>query len=387
MKIAIMTQPLGHNYGGILQNYALKKVLEQFGSTVLTVNRRPKARSKKFKVRSHLSSLKNKTFNKLNGNYYHKLTKGDLEFIYSENLSFINQYINLSDEIQSTKDLKNYFDKDNFDAVIVGSDQTWRPRYSPCITNYFLDFLVDNKSINKVAYACSFGTSNWEFSEAQYKQCKKLISNFNAISVRESSGIDICRKFFKTEAQLVLDPTLLLEKQDYIDLIESKLGDVSSLNRGLFNYILDDTKEKNELVERLALHLNTDSFRTQPHKKLPVIGKKNLVDYRYPSIEEWLSSFYTADYIVTDSFHGTVLSIIFEKPFLVMVNKDRGAARFESFLNLLGLQNRMFHSISNIDVTILEEEIDYGTIKSKLEPLKLLSFSFLDSALDLSGQN
>ena len=70
-----------------------------------------------------------------------------------------------------------------------------------------------------------------------------------------------------------------------------------------------------------------------------------------------------------------------------MVNKDRGAARFESFLNLLGLQNRMFHSISNIDVTILEEEIDYGTIKSKLEPLKLLSFSFLDSALDLSGQN
>lgn len=375
MKIAIMTQPLGHNYGGILQNYALMRVLEQRGASITTINRVAAGQPK---YRKALSFIKNQTYNRIRGCYYYVPSPHNLEYIYSENHSFIKKYLNLSEEIENTKELKTYFFNEDFDAVIVGSDQTWRPKYSPCITNYFLDFLSDNKQIKKIAYASSFGTSEWEFDEEQTKQCKELITKFDAISVRESAGIQLCRKYLGTEAQLVLDPTLLLEKQDYIDLIKNKSGSLESPTQGVFNYILDDNEAKVEVVNQVANYLDTRSFRKQPNKKLPITNKKDLLDYKYPAIEDWLNSFYTADFVVTDSFHGTVLSIIFEKPFITIVNKDRGTARFESLLSLLGLEDRMFYDVSAINMSIMNNHIDYPAIKQKLALLKKLSFNFLN---------
>lgn len=379
MKIAIMTQPLGHNYGGILQNYALTRVLEQKGANVTTINRVRTSRPKHLKA---LSFVKNQTYNRVKGYYYYAPSANDLKFIYAENHNFIDKYLNLSHKIDNSKQLKTYFLNEDFDAVIVGSDQTWRPKYSPCLTNYFLDFLSDNSQIKKFAYASSFGTSEWEFDEKQTKQCKELIAKFDAISVRESAGIQLCRKHLGTEAQLVLDPTLLLEKQDYIDLIINKLGSLESPTQGVFNYILDDNEAKVEVVNQVANYLDTRSFRKQPNKKLPVTNKKDLLDCKYPAIEDWLNSFYTADFVVTDSFHGTVLSIIFDKPFITIVNKDRGAARFESLLSLLGLENRMFYDVSDINMSIMDTHIDYPSIKQKLAPLQKLSLNFLDSLFE-----
>lgn len=379
MKIAIMTQPLGHNYGGILQNYALTRVLEQKGANITTINRIRASRPKHLKA---LSFVKNQTYNRVKGYYYYAASANDLKFIYAENYNFIDNYLNLSQKIDNSKELKAYFLDEDFDAVIVGSDQTWRPKYSPCITNYFLDFLSDNSQIQKFAYASSFGTSEWEFDEKQTKQCKELIAKFDAISVRESAGIQLCRKYLGTEAQLVLDPTLLLEKQDYIDLIKNKLGSLKSPTQEVFNYILDDNEAKVEVVNQVANYLDTRSFRKQPNKKLPIKNKKNLLDYKYPAIEDWLNSFYTADFVVTDSFHGTVLSIIFEKPFITIVNKDRGAARFESLLSLLGLEDRMFYDVSDINMSITDAHIDYPSIKQKLAPLQKLSLNFIDSIFE-----
>ena len=195
-----MTQPLGHNYGGILQNYALTRVLEQKGGNVTTIDRVRTSQPKHLKA---LSFVKNQTYNRVKGYYYYAPSANDLKFIYAENYNFIDNYLNLSQKIDNSKELKNYFINENFDAAIVGSDQTWRPKYSPCITNYFLDFLSDNSQIQKFAYASSFGTSEWEFDEKQTKQCKELIAKFDAISVRESAGIQLCRKYLGTEAQLV----------------------------------------------------------------------------------------------------------------------------------------------------------------------------------------
>ena len=379
MKNAIMTQPLGHNYGGILQNYALTRVLEQKGANVTTIDRVRASRPKHLKA---LSFIKNQTYNRVKGCYYYLPSANYLKFIYAENHDFIDKYLSLSQEIDNSKELKAYFLNEDFDTVIVGSDQTWRPKYSPCITNYFLDFLSDNSKVKKFAYASSFGTSEWEFDEKQTKQCKKLIAKFDAISVRENAGIQLCRKYLGTEAQLVLDPTLLLEKQDYIDLIKNKLGSLESPTQGVFNYILDDNEAKVEVVNQVSNYLDISSFRKQPNKKLPITNKKDLLDYKYPAIEEWLNSFYTADFVITDSFHGTVLSIVFEKPFITIVNKDRGSARFESLLSLLGLEDRMFYDVANIDMSIVEDSIDYNAIKLKLEPLQKLSFNFLDSIFE-----
>ena len=108
----------------------------------------------------------------------------------------------------------------------------------------------------------------------------------------------------------------------------------------------------------------------------------DLLDYRYPSIEEWLSSFNDADFIVTDSFHGTVLSIIFEKPFITIINKERGASRFESFLSLLGLSHRMIDNLSDFDESLLVNDIDYNSIKHKIEDLREVSIGFLKTNLN-----
>lgn len=379
MKIAIMTQPLGHNYGGILQNYALTKILEDINVEVTTINR---LYPKRPLYRIILSNVKNRIFNRLTNNYHYVLTKKDKISIYKENLDFIDRYLNLSEPIYETKSLKKYFAKNKFNAVIVGSDQTWRPKYSPCISNYFLDFLKKNKRIRKVAFASSFGTGEWEFTAEQTKSFSKLAKKFDAISVRESSARLLCEKYLKVAAEHVLDPTLLIDKSDYIKLINDKksLPAIDNEYR-LFNYILDDTQEKREFVDQLSDLLGKKSFRTQPKRKMTKINKDHLSEYRYPSIEQWLNSFYHADFIITDSFHGTALSVIFNKPFISLVNQERGADRFISFLNTIGLKHRMLNNISDFTPDFLNDEIDYRNVNAQLQLLKENSLNFLKSSL------
>ena len=377
-RIAIMTQPLGHNYGGILQNFALTEVIKSLNHEATTINRiyQPRAIHKRF-----LSVVKNQTINRITGKYHYKISKDDKNYIYSENILFMSKYINLSEEIDSNKKLKTYFSKKCFDVVIVGSDQTWRPKYSPSITNYFLDF-IENNNIIKIAYAASFGTEFWEFTESQTKNCKELITKFNAISVREKSAIKLCKDNFGVVPEHVLDPVLLLNKEKYLSIIDNKRS-VSSNGKkgGLFSYILDSNHKKNNFISAISNLLNLESFKTQPNKKISDFDGMDLSDYRYPSIEEWLSSFNDADFIVTDSFHGTVLSIIFEKPFITIVNKERGASRFESFLSLLGLSHRMIYNLSDFDESLLINDIDYNSIKHKIEDLREASIDFLKTNL------
>src|SRR5690606_7594300 len=153
-KIAILTQPLGSNYGGIIQNYALQKVLKDLGHEPITINRKGSEWTKAIKLWRRLKNLIN--IHVLNKN---RLTPSDLEKITEHTQKFINENIQLSPLIENTTDLKKHFNKNDFDAVIVGSDQTWRPKYSPNIYNYYLDFLKDNNQIKKLAYASSFGTA------------------------------------------------------------------------------------------------------------------------------------------------------------------------------------------------------------------------------------
>src|SRR5690606_19965537 len=123
--------------------------------------------------------------------------------------SFIARHIVLSDKVASDLQLREHFRNNRYDAVIVGSDQTWRPRYSPNIYNYFLDFLRD-ENVRRIAYASSFGTDKWEYNDKQTDRCSKLAKEFDMISVREKSGVDLCIRHLGVEALAVLDPTLLL---------------------------------------------------------------------------------------------------------------------------------------------------------------------------------
>lgn len=368
-NIAIMTQQLGFNYGGIIQNYALGKVLTDMGHKVITINRGEENPHSKYRIKfsRYKSVVLRFVFNRRTPIYL------DYRRISRRNLTFIKQNINLSPLLYTTSLLAEYFSKKKIDAVVVGSDQVWRPAYSPNILNFFLDFLLGQTNLKKISYAASFGTDKWEYSAEQTEICKELIQQFNGVSVRENSGVSLCKKYLnRIDAIHVLDPTLLLTAEDYSQLIGRAKKDI-----GLYTYVLDESVENLMFIEKCATSLKLHVERNQAKLPPDNIDLDKLQDYVIPPMEGWLQGFRDAEFIITDSFHGTVFSIINKKPFFVLVNRSRGAARFESILNQLGLEDRLIYDLESFDFSNLKNEINYQTVYAKLDGLKQESLLFL----------
>lgn len=374
-KIAILTQPLITNFGGTLQAFALQKFLIKKGYDVEVINYQYNQISD---LKKFLSIIKNIILGK---NKIYPFFEKELDLIRVKHKKFIKTYMTCSKVVYSVNDLKGYFKEKKFDAVVVGSDQVWRVAYSPRIESFFLDFLDDNEKIKKVAYSASFGIDNWQFNKEKTIEIQKLIHKFDAIAVREVSAVGICNEFLNIEVQHTLDPTLLLEPRDYLELLS--ISDKVSCNKGkIFTYVLDNDNKKKEAIEKIAKKMNKDICTNQPKNKVKNnLFIKNYESYIYPSIENWIKSFYEADFIITDSFHGTVFSIIFNKPFISIVNNERGASRFESLLEQLGLASRMVYEISEISNNLLFEEIDYHLVNKKLSKLKMKSIKYLENSL------
>ncbi|MGF2390652.1 MULTISPECIES: polysaccharide pyruvyl transferase family protein [Klebsiella] len=281
----------------------------------------------------------------------------------------------------SVGELTDVINSGGFNAVVVGSDQTWRPRYSPRIDSFFLDFLSENKKIKKIAYASSFGTDDWEFTNEQTAKFSKLLKEFHSVSVRENSAVTLSSEHLGVSPEHVLDPTLLLDRKVYLELIK----DVSSKGRGnVFNYVLDKSQEKKDVIQSVCKLLGKDFFATYPeHSEKEIRSIKNYAEYIYPPIEEWIRSFYDADFVITDSFHGTVFSIIFNKPFISIGNERRGKARFTSLLRMFNLENRLVSHASDINSELINESIDFDMVNSKLDEMKMQSLTFLKRSLSV----
>ena len=242
----------------------------------------------------------------------------------------------------------------------------WRPQYNlfGLLENMFLSFISKFAKIKRIAYAASFGASEWEYDELQTTKCAELIKRFDAVSTREIDGIELCREYLEyNDAISVLDPTLLLDKNDYMALcfnIEAQKEDI------LFAYILDKVPSMIETLENIA---------KQKGLILKLVSAEECCTL---SIEEWLAMFRDARMVITDSFHGTVFSIIFNKEFHVKANQSRGSSRFTSLLSQLSLTDRMFVSISDITIN---KDIDWNIINSKISQLKDFSINFLKTNL------
>lgn len=364
MKIAIMTQPLGKNYGGIMQAFALQKVLRDMEHEVVTIDynhKPPKFLYDKARMAYRLvKKVTGKRKAPINlENRINELTE--------RNRRFIDKNIVKSEYIDSDKDLRIYFRKNSYDAIVVGSDQTWRPKYSPNIYNFYLQFLKAKNNIKRIAYASSFGVDEWEYSVEETKKCAKLAASFDAISVREQSGIELCKEHLGVESKCTLDPTLLLEKQDYLNLIGNRYNNGRS--QGVYTYFLDKGESKLTAAQYVANELSTHTYNCQAKLSFSDLSSSNLDDYKMPALQDWLASFANAEFVVTDSFHGMVFSIIFNKPFLAIVNKERGAARFESLLSQIGGLKHLIY-----DSTEIENNI--SAIK-KITPLEINELNIL----------
>ena len=214
--------------------------------------------------------------------------------------SFVNKYINKTKTVHSYS--ANLVKKEKFDAVIVGSDQVWRPEYVDFPEDMFLKFVPDN--VRKIAYAASFGVDYWQYPQELETECRKLISRLEAVSVREESGVALCRQYFKTNAKWVLDPTILAGPEAYLPLIQ----DLTCKNY-LFAYILDSSQEIETYVKELAQVNDLECFICSAHDDATL------------AVEGWLSRIARASMVITDSFHGTVFSILFHRDFYTIQNK------------------------------------------------------------------
>jgi hypothetical protein len=378
MKIGVLTMPLYNNYGGNLQAYALMTYLKKLGHEPILINvqLRKKAKAQLPIIIIKRLILKYLLFRKdINWIVPEWVYKKKIDFIEQKIHHFIQNHINpKTHPIYNEKEFKKYT-KLNCDAYIVGSDQVWRPSMFQYIEHAFFDF-VDVENIPLLSYAASFGVDTWEFSLEETEKYKYQLKKFKAVSVREDSGISLCLKYFQRDSIRVLDPTLLLAKEDYINLATSE-NEIST-SRDLLYYILDCDEDKNELIKKTSERFNYIPFSINVKT---TERTASINDRIYPSVTSWLQGFIDTKYVITDSFHGCVFSIIFNKPFIVYANKYRGMARFNSLLSIFGLESRLITSLKDFNDEIFSSSIDWKRINTILEKEKSISHNYLITAL------
>lgn len=372
-KVIILTLPLGNNYGGLMQAYALQRVVSELGYEVVTDRYACRNKTWKELLLGVFLPAKNKLLEML-GNRVSVSDNNILRNKYLQN--FINENIRSVDFFRNhSRPIKN--DVDKYDVFLVGSDQVWRKKYVN-VQSYLLSFLNHNLEKVFLSYAASFGCDNIDdWTKADKKVAKRMLPQFAAISVREKSGIDILKKQFGIQSTCVLDPTMLLKRDDYLNL--DGINKIEKRKKMLYCYILDFTEEKEAMINfiREKRGLNNILFISPKIDKF----KKNLPsDYTYPSIAEWLSGFRDADYVFTDSFHGSVFSLLFGKQFVCFVNKTRGATRIESLFEMFNITDRLISSVHEYE-EVSSSNIDYETVYSILEEKRKMSLDFLKIAL------
>ena len=379
MKVGILTLPLHTNLGGILQNYALQESLRRLGHNPTTINLKQKDTTRMTMFLSLLKRLILKVILRKSDIILRVWpTANEKHFIYGGINTFINSNISLTKPVSRIEDL-NEKEKSNFEAYIVGSDQVWRPKYVKNIAAYFLDFLNDDSKSIKIAYAASLGVDHWEYTAEQTEHCKKLIQKFDAISVREESAISLIRLQFGIEAIQLLDPVFLLAKEDYESLILPIINQAKA--GGIFAYILDRTDDRLNIAKKISKELDLDIYSILPTKRFEEVGPNEIESCIHPSISDWIQSFKYADFIVTDSFHGIVLSIIFNKEFICIGNSNRGLTRMTSILKKFNLMDRLILDGDQSIELLKLEKIDFSRVNSLIELEKNIAIDFLRTSL------
>lgn len=377
MKIGILSLPLKSNYGGLLQSFALQKVLKNLGYDnveSIKYTRPPKLITLPLRILNRIKfKIKTKGAAKIFPKDNSAVICANTQRFISENISQSQPYTTKT----PAKDFKKY------DAYIVGSDQIWRFSYFKLdIPFAYLNFVKDPNAL-KIAYASSFGVEKWQYPKFLETKCSKLAKRFDAISVREDIGVDFCKKFLGVEAFHVLDPTMLLEAQNYIDIINSDLsrGFIKQIKSDniLFSYILDESSDKTNFITKCAniLGLKVHSIMPQPD-----MGGNKIEQCIFPPVSAWLQGFQKSKFVITDSFHGIVFSIIFNKSFIAIANKKRGIARFYSILKLFKLESRLiFSTTGSISKADLLAPINWNIVNAEIANKKKFSLNFLNKAL------
>ncbi|TDB63379.1 polysaccharide pyruvyl transferase family protein [Arundinibacter roseus] len=392
MKIGILTfWRSNDNYGQVLQCYALQKYLSDNGYEPFLIRydhtNAPIRRNKKkvFLKIILIYPLINKIFDIVK-NRKNKSFKKAIELKNRQRRfdDFKSKYINKTEIVyKSLNELRR--NPPPADCYIVGSDQVWAKLLDNNENEtYFLNF--GSEKTLRVAYAASFAMKSYPTSLED--PLKKQLGRFDHISVRESNGVDICRKvgFDAIEA---VDPTVLLTNKSYCNLISK-----TSLVPGpyMFVYHLNvATSAEMYWDEFLELNKLSNMGIVAAASSGYIPGREILgqAKYIYPSIEEWLSLIYHSEYVVTTSFHGVVFCILMNKNFVFIPLKGKhstGNVRVENFLNKIGLDFKIAWVNENAE-KCLKMQIDWVEVNKKVGYLRKQSINYLKNCLYFKNKN
>lgn len=352
MKVGIITFHRAVNYGAVLQAYALQHAIEKLGYEAYIIDYRCKEVDK---AASPLLGFRS-------GDSFKTATK-KLVFRLRKNMafnSFMRKYVNLSPKTATNHNLEKM--SDEYDAFFTGSDQVWNCRCSGNDETFFLNFVKDGKKKN--AYAASFGTEKlFEDDPFDYKT---LLADFNSISVREKSGVDIVVSESGRKAQVTLDPTLLLSKEEW----KPAVGKRPIKEKYIFVYYIRESKDLLNYAGKLS---EKTGYK--------VINAKNSKEFFLKcSPSDFLAWIYYAEYFVTNSFHGTVFSLLFNKKFAIELDNGKTVNnRSKELLELVGVDRTL--AIDNID--LISKETDYTAVEKIIEAERAKSIDFIINAVTM----
>jgi hypothetical protein len=363
MKIGIINLAWANdNYGAILQAVGLEHILRKIGCKVETVNIYHKIKISDFFSKNGIKTIFRKVIFVSNINNAYSLVQ------------FRKENINLTRKVFF--DVRDFYEyKFDLDACIVGSDQVWKDVFidSEWVKIYFLDFLPNG--INKIAYAASFGGDTWTAKKNTTQYIRNALQQFNAVSVRELSGVKICSEILGVKAQLAVDPSLLIGRDFWERVVDKNNSNDHARNIVFF---LINKKKRKVFMQLIAM------IKKKSGKEAREISRHNLLGRFFEPIPIWLRKIKDAEFVITDSLHGICFSIVFEKQFIIyMPNKNETLTRIISLLSQLGISERLISNANEEKVdNLLRDKIDYSQVNKRLEEMREGSMNFLKNALN-----
>ena len=355
-----------NNWGSILQSYALQEAVMKLGYNVEIVDicpkcinpleaRYPIVRVFPFNIRLLKNSFRNSVIN------YKTYVERDNKF-----RNFIKKYYR-----KTPKYTINNLPINSFSGFIVGSDIVWNIDFTNGFDDLYFCNLPEMKKLNNISYAPSM--CDRVLSKTEEEKFKDRLTNFKYISVREKSNVDYIKKITDNEVVSVLDPTLLLEEDDYSKFLLDRIIEE--------DYVLVYTVPPDKALVDAAVKYAKENCKKVVLIECLNIQKKNkdCISYNNAGIEEWLTLIKHADHIFTNSFHACIFSIIFKKQFHA-VYRNPGKTKIADLCDSLNIKN--FSEKSSNYSFDMKNEIDYDTVYKKLNELKENSIVYLKKSLD-----
>ncbi len=388
-KVGIVSCYFKHNYGSMLQAIATQKILDDWGIPNETINlEKLEQEIAKGKRKYYLSQIFNFSFIKaklgmVKLKLYCKFANGELGRNIKMRDKKFEEFEKMFHLSKSYDTMKQICEEGNYTDVLVGSDQLWLP-VNIVADYYTLNFVPEH--VNKISFATSFGVS--QIPEKYKDQYQKFLKRIENLSVREDAGVKLVKDLTGREAKLVCDPTLLFDKEEWMSIQkEERL----IKEKYIFCYFLGKTVEYRKFAERIKEKTGYKIVSLNHLDEYVKYSDKFADEAPFdigPS--EFLNLIRNAEFVCTDSFHGTVFSLINQKKFFVFrryQNKSKVStnSRLDSLLKIVNLSDRMLDGDEEVK-DLLEKEIDYEVVSKKLGEFREDSKAFLRGALE-NGKN